>query len=71
MMMMRTVRWLTATKIEEISEADIKKMAEERSKKKGDETQLKNIDGCISKVKMNMKTAEAEDRVWNLYADYV
>lgn len=68
--MMITAQWIEATKIEDITEEGLKKVVEERSKRKVDETQLRNIDCCISKVKMNMKTAEAEDRVWNLYADY-
>lgn len=36
-----------------------------------DETQLRNIDEAIVNVKMDTNTHEAEDRVWNLYANFI
>lgn len=68
--MMITAQWLTATDKNSITDQELEKVVKATAEKV-DETQINNIDKAITGVKTNGKTIDVEDRVWNLYADYI
>lgn len=68
--MMITARWITAETEENITEEELVEEVNTRSRRVFDETQIRNVELAVRNVKTNSKVLEAEDRVWNLYADY-
>lgn len=69
--MMLTAALVNGSDIKAIKEEDLVTMVAQRASKTVDETQIRNMDRSISKLRMNLKTEDAEERVWNLWADYV
>lgn len=65
-----TAGWVTSTEVDKVTEDEIKDCIKKRAVREASGAELTRIESAISKVKMNMKILEPEDRIWNLQLHY-
>lgn len=66
-----TAHWIQAETIDEITEQQLQDCIKERASFSPEGYDLCRIDRIVSKVKMDLNIAEAEDRVWSLHHHYL
>lgn len=68
---MVSMKWVCATKLDDITEDQLKACIKDRSKQTLDVQTVARVKDDLKDVKMNPKVPEKEARVWGLFSQYL